>query len=47
VFGGRRYDTGDRMDYLKAIVQVASDREDLGPGFTEWLKGFVGGLERN
>ena len=45
VFRGRRYDTGDRMDYLKAIVQVASDRDDLGPGFKTWLKGFVGGLE--
>ncbi len=47
VFRGRRYDTGDRLDYLKAIVQVASDRDDLGPGFTTWLKGFVGGLEGN
>ena len=45
VFRGRRYDTGDRMDYLKAIVQVASDRDDLGPGFKTWLKGFVGGFE--
>ena len=47
IFRGRRYDTGDRMDYLKAIVQVASDRDDLGPGFTAWLKGFVGGLEKD
>jgi UTP--glucose-1-phosphate uridylyltransferase len=46
VFRGRRYDTGDRMDYLKAIVQVASDREDLGPGFRQWLTSFVGGLEK-
>ena len=45
IFRGRRYDTGDRMDYLKAIVQVASDRDDLGPGFKAWLKGYVGGLE--
>jgi UTP--glucose-1-phosphate uridylyltransferase len=44
VFRGRRYDTGDRLDYLKAIVQVASDREDLGPDFTQWLKSFVGGI---
>ena len=27
VFRGRRYDTGDRLDYLKAIVQLASDDE--------------------
>ena len=23
VFRGRRYDTGDRLDYLKAVVQIA------------------------
>ena len=38
VFRGRRYDTGDRLDYLKAIVQLASDRDDLGPEFRPWLR---------
>jgi UTP--glucose-1-phosphate uridylyltransferase len=41
IFRGRRYDTGDRLDYLKAIVQVATSREDLGPDFTTWLREFV------
>ncbi|MBX3196496.1 MAG: UTP--glucose-1-phosphate uridylyltransferase GalU [Microbacteriaceae bacterium] len=41
VFRGRRYDTGDRLDYLKAIVQLASDRGDLGPDFRGWLREFV------
>ncbi|PZS32557.1 MAG: UTP--glucose-1-phosphate uridylyltransferase [Pseudonocardiales bacterium] len=41
VFGGRRYDTGDRGDYLKAVVEMACDREDLGPAFRDWLKDFV------
>ena len=41
IFRGRRYDTGDRLDYLKAIVQVATSREDLGPDFTAWLREFV------
>jgi UTP--glucose-1-phosphate uridylyltransferase len=41
IFRGRRYDTGDKADYLKAIVQLACDREDLGPEFREWLGGFV------
>jgi UTP--glucose-1-phosphate uridylyltransferase len=41
VFKGRRYDTGDRLDYLKAIVQVAASREDLGPDLLHWLKDFV------
>lgn len=41
VFGGRRYDTGDRLDYIKAIVQLASDRDDLGPDLRPWLKEFA------
>jgi UTP--glucose-1-phosphate uridylyltransferase len=44
VFRGRRYDTGDRLDYLKAIVQLASDRDDLGPEFRPWLKNFAATL---
>ena len=44
VFRGRRYDTGDRLDYLKAIVQLASDRDDLGPDFRAWLKPFADSL---
>jgi UTP--glucose-1-phosphate uridylyltransferase len=44
VFRGRRYDTGDRLDYLKAIVQLASDRDDLGPDFRPWLRDFVATL---
>ena len=40
IFTGRRYDTGDRLDYLKAIVQVAASRDDLGPDFVTWLKSF-------
>ena len=44
VFAGRRYDTGDRLDYLKAVVQLASERDDLGPGLRAWLREFVAGL---
>ena len=45
VFRGRRYDTGDRLDYLKAIVRLAVDREDLGPAFRPWLSEFVAELD--
>ncbi|MGN8026576.1 UTP--glucose-1-phosphate uridylyltransferase GalU [Microbacterium sp. 22242] len=41
VFRGRRYDTGDRLEYIKAIVQLAVDRDDLGPDLREWLKEFA------
>ncbi|TXN31001.1 UTP--glucose-1-phosphate uridylyltransferase GalU [Lacisediminihabitans profunda] len=45
VFRGRRYDTGDRLDYIKAIVQLAVEREDLGPDLRPWLKEFAKDLE--
>lgn len=41
VFKGRRYDTGDRGDYLRAIVRLACEREDLGPDFKAWLRRYV------
>ncbi|MFI6606794.1 UTP--glucose-1-phosphate uridylyltransferase GalU [Streptomyces sp. NPDC050507] len=41
VFRGRRYDTGDRGDYLRAIVRLACEREDLGPDFRTWLRDFA------
>ncbi len=41
VFRGRRYDTGDRLDYIKAVVKVAADRPDLGEPLREWLKEYV------
>jgi UTP--glucose-1-phosphate uridylyltransferase len=45
VFRGRRYDTGDRLDYIKAIVQLAVEREDLGPELRPWLKQFSSTLD--
>jgi UTP--glucose-1-phosphate uridylyltransferase len=45
VFRGRRYDTGDRLDYIKAIVQLASDRDDLGAELKPWLKAFAASLD--
>jgi UTP--glucose-1-phosphate uridylyltransferase len=44
VFRGRRYDTGDRLDYLKAVVQLASERPDLGPELRSWLRSYVGAM---
>jgi UTP--glucose-1-phosphate uridylyltransferase len=44
VFRGRRYDTGDRLDYLKAVVRLACDREDLGPDLRAWLRKFSADL---
>jgi UTP--glucose-1-phosphate uridylyltransferase len=44
VFTGRRYDTGDRLDYLKAVVRLAVERDDLGPPLRAWLTDFVAEL---
>ncbi len=45
VFRGRRYDTGDKLDYIKAVIQLAADRDDLGPELRTWLTGYVAGFE--
>ncbi len=41
VFRGRRYDTGDKVEYLKAVIRLASTRADLGPDLQPWLKQWV------
>lgn len=38
----KRFDTGDKLDYLKANVEFALKREDLGPAFLDYLKGVIG-----
>ena len=41
VFRGRRYDTGDKLSYLQAVVRLACEREDLGPDLVPWLREFL------
>jgi UTP--glucose-1-phosphate uridylyltransferase len=38
VFEGTRYDTGDKMGFLKATVEYALRREDIGKEFLEYLR---------
>jgi UTP--glucose-1-phosphate uridylyltransferase len=45
VFRGRRYDTGDKLDYIKAVIQLAADRDDLGPDLKPWLIRYAAGLD--
>jgi len=40
VYEGRRHDTGDKLGFLKATVEFALKREDLGDPFREYLKGL-------
>jgi UTP--glucose-1-phosphate uridylyltransferase len=44
VFRGRRYDIGDRLEWLKATVRLACERDDLGPSLRRWLHEYVPGL---
>jgi UTP--glucose-1-phosphate uridylyltransferase len=44
LFRGRRYDTGDRADYLRTVVKLAAERSDLGPEFRAFLREFVATL---
>jgi len=41
VFNGGRYDIGKKMDYLRATVELAVERDDLGPEFRAFLVDFV------
>jgi UTP--glucose-1-phosphate uridylyltransferase len=40
-FDEGRYDIGSKLDYLRATVELALARRDLGPEFREWLSGYV------
>ncbi|MFL5336245.1 MAG: UTP--glucose-1-phosphate uridylyltransferase GalU [Geminicoccaceae bacterium] len=45
-FEGRRFDCGDKLGYLEAIVAMASARADLQPGFKNMLRQYVNGAPR-
>jgi UTP--glucose-1-phosphate uridylyltransferase len=40
VFRGRRYDTGNGLDYMKAVVQIAVRHPDIGTDFRAWLREY-------
>jgi UTP--glucose-1-phosphate uridylyltransferase len=39
-YEGKRHDAGDKLGFLMATVELALERDDLGPPFREWLKSF-------
>ena len=43
-FEGKRYDLGDKLGFLKATVEFALRREDLGEPFRKYLKSIVAGI---
>ena len=43
-FRGRRFDTGNPVDYLRTIIQFACERPDIAPEFVPWLRKYVDDL---
>ncbi|WP_061298712.1 UTP--glucose-1-phosphate uridylyltransferase GalU [Herbidospora cretacea] len=41
LFRGRRFDTGDKLQYLQTVVEFAARRQDLAPDFLPWLREFL------
>ena len=41
VFDGGRFDVGNKLDYLKATIELAIDREDIGKDVRAWLGDLV------
>jgi UTP--glucose-1-phosphate uridylyltransferase len=39
-YEGKRHDAGDKLGFLKATVEFALKRDDLGPPFRSWLESF-------
>jgi len=45
LFHGRRYDTGNKLDYLRTMVMFAAERPDLSSEFIPWLRKYLEGLQ--
>jgi UTP--glucose-1-phosphate uridylyltransferase len=41
LFHGRRFDTGNKLDYLRTMVMFAAERPDLAGDFIPWLRKFL------
>ena len=42
--GGRRFDTGNKQDFLRTTVELACERPDLASSFVPWLRRFLADL---
>jgi len=44
LFRGRRFDTGNPVDYLRTIIQFALERRDVAAEFRPWLRKYLDDL---
>ena len=45
LFRGRRYDTGNKLDYLQTQIKFACERPDVAPEFVPWLRNYLNNLD--
>src|SRR5581483_7291974 len=45
LFRGRRYDTGNKLDYIRTLVQFACERSDLAQEIVPWLRKYLDTLQ--
>jgi UTP--glucose-1-phosphate uridylyltransferase len=45
LFRGRRFDTGNKLDYLRTMVQFGCERPDLAQEFVPWLRKYLDNLQ--
>ena len=43
IFRGKRYDTGDKLSYLKSVISLALDRDEFGPQLRSWIENHLAG----
>jgi UTP--glucose-1-phosphate uridylyltransferase len=41
IFEGRRFDVGSKIDYMKAIIELGVDRDDIGEELRDYLADLV------
>lgn len=41
IFRGRRFDTGDKLGYLQAVVELGLEHPDVQLEFREWLRAYL------
>ncbi len=47
LFRGRRYDTGNKLDYLQTQIKFACERPDIKDEFVPWLRTYLSELEHS
>ena len=47
LYRGRRFDIGNKLDWLKANIELGLNDEEVGKEMKEWLDGFMNKMDRS